>query len=245
MKNLVEVKNIKKNYGKNEAVKGISFNIKEDEILGLLGPNGSGKTTTIGMLLGLLKPTSGEILINGQNLEGNRIEILEQINFISPYIELPKKLTVKQNLTVYGKLYKINNINERIEFLSEKLRLKDLLNSITGELSSGQKNRVSLAKALINEPKVLLLDEPTASLDPEVGDFVRSFLEDYKKEKKISILLASHNMNEVTRLCKSILMMKDGIIIDKGNPEELINKHGRKNLEEVFLKLSRSKNELN
>ena len=245
MKNLVEVKNIKKNYGKNDAVKGISFNIKEDEILGLLGPNGSGKTTTIGMLLGLLKPTSGEILINGQKLEGNRIEILEQINFISPYIELPKKLTVKQNLTVYGKLYKINNINERIEFLSEKLRLEGLLNSITGELSSGQKNRVSLAKALINEPKVLLLDEPTASLDPEVGDFVRSFLEDYKKEKKISILLASHNMNEVTRLCKSILMMKDGIIIDKGNPEELINKHGRKNLEEVFLKLSRSKNELN
>ena len=245
MKNLVEVKNIKKNYGKNEAVKGISFNIKEDEILGLLGPNGSGKTTTIGMLLGLLKPTSGEIFINGQKLEGNRIEILEQINFISPYIELPKKLTVKQNLTVYGKLYKINNIIERIEFLSEKLRLEDLLNSITGELSSGQKNRVSLAKALINEPKVLLLDEPTASLDPEVGDFVRSFLEDYKKEKKISILLASHNMNEVTRLCKSILMMKDGIIIDEGNPEELINKHGRKNLEEVFLKLSRSKNELN
>ena len=245
MKNLVEVKNIKKNYGKNEAVKGISFNIQEDEILGLLGPNGSGKTTTIGMLLGLLKPTSGEIFINGQKLEGNRIEILEQINFISPYIELPKKLTVKQNLTVYGKLYKINNINERIEFLSEKLRLEGLLNNITGELSSGQKNRVSLAKALINEPKVLLLDEPTASLDPEVGDFVRSFLEDYKKEKKISILLASHNMNEVTRLCKSILMMKDGIIIDKGNPDELINKHGRKNLEEVFLKLSRSKNELN
>ena len=169
----------------------------------------------------------------------------QQINFISPYIELPKKLTVKQNLTVYGKLYKINNINERIEFLSEKLRLGGLLNSITGELSSGQKNRVSLAKALINEPKVLLLDEPTASLDPEVGDFVRSFLEDYKKEKKISILLASHNMNEVTRLCKSILMMKDGIIIDEGNPKELINKHGRKNLEEVFLKLSRSKNELN
>ena len=245
MKKLVEVKNIKKNYGRNEAVKGISFNIKEDEILGLLGPNGSGKTTTIGMLLGLLKPTSGEILINGQKLEGNRIEILEQINFISPYIELPKKLTVKQNLNVYGKLYKINNINERIEFLSEKLRLGGLLNNITGELSSGQKNRVSLAKALINEPKVLLLDEPTASLDPEVGDFVRSFLEDYKKEKKISILLASHNMNEVTRLCKSILMMKDGIIVDEGNPKELINKHGRKNLEEVFLKLSRSKNELN
>ena len=245
MKNLVEVKNIKKNYGRNEAVKGISFSIKEDEILGLLGPNGSGKTTTIGMLLGLLKPTSGEIFINGQKLEGNRIEILEQINFISPYIELPKKLTVKQNLIVYGKLYKIKKIDARIEYLSEKLRMNDLLNNVTGELSSGQKNRVSLAKALINEPKVLLLDEPTASLDPEVGDFVRSFLEDYKKEKKISILLASHNMNEVTRLCKSILMMKDGIIIDKGNPDELINKHGRKNLEEVFLKLSRGNDELN
>ena len=245
MKNLVEVKDIKKNYGKNEAVKGISFTIKEDEILGLLGPNGCGKTTTIGMLLGLLKPSSGEIFINGQKLDGNRIEILEQINFISPYIELPKKLTVNQNLIVYGKLYKIKNINQRIEFLSEKLRLNDLLNKITGELSSGQKNRVSLAKALINEPKVLFLDEPTASLDPEVGDFVRTFLENYKKEKKISILLASHNMNEVTRLCKSILMMKEGNIIDEGNPNELISKHGRQNLEEVFLKLSRSKNEFN
>ena len=244
MKNLVEVENIKKNYGNKEAVKGISFNIKEDEILGLLGPNGCGKTTTIGMLLGLLKPSSGKIVINGLGLEGNRIKILEQINFISPYIELPKKLTVRQNLIVYGKLYKIKNINEKIESLSEKLRLKDLLNRITGELSSGQKNRVSLAKSLINEPKVLFLDEPTASLDPEVGDFVRTFLEDYKREKKISILLASHNMNEVTRLCKSILMMRDGIIIDEGNPDDLINKHGRKNLEEVFLKLSRSKNEL-
>ena len=244
MKNLVEVENIKKNYGNKEAVKGISFNIKEDEILGLLGPNGCGKTTTIGMLLGLLKPSSGKIVINGLGLEGNRIKILEQINFISPYIELPKKLTVRQNLIVYGKLYKIKNIDEKIESLSEKLRLKDLLNRITGELSSGQKNRVSLAKSLINEPKVLFLDEPTASLDPEVGDFVRTFLEDYKREKKISILLASHNMNEVTRLCKSILMMRDGIIIDEGNPDDLINKHGRKNLEEVFLKLSRSKNEL-
>jgi len=244
MKNLVEVKNLKKNYGSKEAVKDISFAIKKDEILGLLGPNGSGKTTTIGMLLGLLKPTNGEILIDGKKIEGNRIDILKKINFISPYIELPKKLTVKQNLIVYGKLYNVLNINNTIEYLVEKLRLSDLLNRITGELSSGQKNRVSLAKALINNPSVLLLDEPTASLDPEIGDFVRTFLENYKKEKKISILLASHNMNEVTRLCKKILMMKDGVIIDKGNPEELIKKHGRKNLEEVFLKLSRNKNEL-
>jgi ABC-2 type transport system ATP-binding protein len=215
MKNLIEVKDIKKNYGKKEAVKGISFNVRENEILGLLGPNGSGKTTTIGMLLGLLKPTSGQILINNLKLEDHRIEILQMINFISPYIELPKKLTVKQNLYVYSKLYKVKNIEERIDYLSEKLRIGELLDNITGELSSGQKNRVSLAKALINEPRVLLLDEPTASLDPEVGDFVRTFLEEYKREKKISILLASHNMSEVTRLCKSVLMMKNGKIIDQ------------------------------
>jgi len=245
MKNLVEVKNLKKSYDLKEAVRGISFKIKDNEILGLLGPNGSGKTTTIGMMLGLLKPSNGEIIIDGKKIEDNRIEILKKINFISPYIELPKKLTVKQNLIVYGKLYSVPDIKKRIEYLSEKLRLEDLLNRITGELSSGQKNRVSLAKALINNPKVLLLDEPTASLDPEIGDYVRTFLENYKKEKKISILLASHNMNEVTRLCKSILMMKDGIIIDSGSPEELINKHGRQNLEEVFLKLSRNNNEYN
>mgnify|MGYP001315626031 CR=1 FL=1 len=243
MKKIVEVKKLKKTYSSKKAVKNISFNIMENEILGLLGPNGCGKTTTIGMLLGLLKPTSGEILIDGKKIDENRIEILERINFISPYIELPKKLTVKQNLVVYGKLYKIKNLYQTIDYLTEKLRLENLLQRVTGELSSGQKNRVSLAKALINEPYILFLDEPTASLDPEVGDFVRSFLENYKKEKKISILLASHNMNEVTRLCKYVLMMKEGEIIDNGSPEDLINKHGRKNLEEVFLKLSRSKNE--
>ncbi len=242
---LVEVKNLKKNYSSKEAVKNISFNIKENEILGLLGPNGSGKTTTIGMLLGLLKPSSGEIKIDNMDFERSRIQILSKINFISPYIELPKKLTVKQNLTVYGKLYNIKNLSERIEYLTEKLRLEDLLERVTGELSSGQKNRASLAKALINKPKVLFLDEPTASLDPEVGDFVRSFLENYKQENKISILLASHNMHEVNRLCKSVLMMKNGMIIDEGTPEFLINKHGRENLEEVFLKLSRGENESN
>ena len=243
MKNLVEVKNLKKKYGYKEAVKGISFSIKENEILGLLGPNGSGKTTTIGMMLGLLKPSNGEILIDGKKIEESRIETLQKINFISPYIELPKKLTVKQNLIVYCKLYNVVDVKNRIDYLAEKLRLEDLLNRITGELSSGQKNRVSLAKALINNPKALFLDEPTASLDPEIGDFVRSFLENYKKEKKISILLASHNMSEVTRLCKTVLMMKNGIIVDKGHPNELIEKHGRKNLEEVFLKLTREKHE--
>ena len=245
MENLVEVKNLSKKYGSKEAVKDVSFCIKENEILGLLGPNGSGKTTTIGMLLGLLKPTNGEIIIDGKKIEEKRIETLQKINFISPYIELPKKLTVKQNLIVYCKLYNVLDTKNRIEYLTEKLRLGDLLHRVTGELSSGQKNRASLAKALINNPRVLFLDEPTASLDPEIGDFVRSFLENYKKERKISVLLASHNMNEVTRLCKTVLMMKDGIIIDKGYPSELIKKHGRKNLEEVFLKLSRSLDELN
>ena len=245
MNYLVEVNKLKKNYSSKEAVKGISFNIKENEILGLLGPNGCGKTTTIGMLLGLLKPSAGEIKIDNMSFEKNRIEILSKINFISPYIELPKKLTVQQNLTVYGKLYNIKNLKERIEYLTEKLRLEELLKRVTGELSSGQKNRASLAKALINKPKVLFLDEPTASLDPEIGDFVRSFLETYKRENKISILLASHNMSEVSRLCKSVLMMKNGIIIDEGSPKDLIDKHGRKNLEEVFLKLSRSENEFN
>jgi ABC-2 type transport system ATP-binding protein len=244
MENSIEVINLSKSYGNKEAVKNINFRVNENEIIGLLGPNGCGKTTTIAMILGLLKPSNGKVLINEKNIENNRISLLHKMNFISPYIELPKKLTVMQNLIVYGKLYSVKNLNNKIEYLANKLRLEDFLKKITGELSSGQKNRVSLAKALINDPSVLLLDEPTASLDPETGDFVRTFLENYKKENKISVLLASHNMSEVKRLCDSILMMKDGIIIDKGKPDELINKHGRQNLEEVFLKLARNKNEL-
>ena len=244
MTNSIEVINLSKSYNLKKAVKKINFKVNENEIIGLLGPNGCGKTTTIAMILGLLKPTEGQVLINGMDIEIHRISLLHKMNFISPYIELPKKLSVKQNLIVYGKLYSIKNLNNKIELLANELRLKDLLDKITGELSSGQKNRVSLAKALINDPKVLLLDEPTASLDPETGDFIRTFLENYKKEKKISILLASHNMNEVKRLCTSVLMMKEGIIIDEGKPDELIKKHGRQNLEEVFLKLTRNKNEL-
>ena len=245
MSNSIEVINLSKTYKSKEAVNNINFKINENEIIGLLGPNGCGKTTTIGMILGLLKPTNGKVLINGMDIEKNKISILHKINFISPYIELPKKLTVRQNLIVYGKLYNIKNLIEQINFLSNKLRLNELLDKVTGELSSGQKNRVSLAKALINDPKVLLLDEPTASLDPETGDFVRTFLEDYKKEKKISVLLASHNMDEVKRLCSSVLMMKEGSIVDSGTPENLIKKHGRKNLEEVFLEIARNKNEFN
>ena len=245
MSNSIEVINLSKSYKSKQAVNNISFKINENEIVGLLGPNGCGKTTTIGMMLGLLKPTSGKVLINGMDIEKNKISLLHKMNFISPYIELPKKLTVRQNLIVYGKLYNVYNLNDQIEYLSKKLRLNKLLDNVTGELSSGQKNRVSLAKALINNPTVLLLDEPTASLDPETGDFVRTFLENYKKENKISVLLASHNMDEVKRLCSSVLMMKGGVIVDSGTPDHLIRKHGRKNLEEVFLELVRNKNEFN
>ena len=243
MNNNLQIDSLSKIYNGVEVVKSISFAIKRNEIIGLLGPNGCGKTTTIGMILGLLKPSSGKVLIDNQDIEKNRVDILKKINFISPYIELPKKLTVKQNLFVYGKLYNVENLDDKIDYLTEKLRLNEILNCITGELSSGQKNRVSLAKAIINDPILLLLDEPTASLDPETGDFVREFLEDFQKERKNSILLASHNMSEVERLCTSVMMMKNGSIIDYGKPEELILKHGRKNLEEVFLKLNR-KNEL-
>ena len=243
MNNNLQVNSLSKIYNGVEVVKSISFAIKRNEIIGILGPNGCGKTTTIGMILGLLKPSSGKVLIDNQDIEKNRVDILKKINFISPYIELPKKLTVKQNLFVYGKLYNVENLDDKIDYLTEKLRLNEILNCITGELSSGQKNRVSLAKAIINDPILLLLDEPTASLDPETGDFVREFLEDFQKERENSILLASHNMSEVERLCTSVMMMKNGSIIDSGKPEELILKHGRKNLEEVFLKLTR-KNEL-
>ena len=244
MQKLIVVENLSKNYQNKEAVKNINFTIDENEILGLLGPNGCGKTTTIAMMLGLLKPTNGRVRILGQDIEKNRTALLHKMNFISPYIELPKKLTVKENLIVYANLYSVKKINHRIEYLSETLRLNEFIDKQTGELSSGQKNRVSLAKALINDPSVLLLDEPTASLDPETGDFVRKFIENISKEKKMSILLASHNMDEVKRLCKNVLMMNNGVIIDKGMPDDLIFKHGKKNLEEVFLKLNRKENEL-
>ena len=241
MKKPLEVIGLSKTYNTKEAVKEVSFKVNQNEIIGILGPNGCGKTTTIGMILGLLKPSKGKVLINGVEIENQRVDLLNQLNFISPYIELPKKLTVRQNLEVYGRLYDVNKHKEKIEYLCEKLRLYEFIDKLTGELSSGQKNRVSLAKSIINNPKVLLLDEPTASLDPETGDFVRSFLEEYQQGNKTSILLASHNMAEVERLCSSVLMMNKGSIIDEGRPEELIKKHGRKNMEEVFLKLTREK----
>ena len=208
-----------------------------------MGPNGCGKTTTIGMLLGLITPTSGQIFINEKELNYKNHQFLDIMNFASPYVELPKKLSVLENLRVYGRMYLIKNLSEKIEQLVEDLNLKSFLNKKTGELSSGQKNRVSLAKSLINDPKILLLDEPTASLDPDTGDYIRSYLEKYKIENNISILLASHNMAEVMRLSDYVMMMKEGQIIDQGTATNLIDKHGRENLEQVFLKLVREKNE--
>ena len=240
----IQLKNLTKIFKKYLAVNNINFKIEKNKTVGLLGPNGCGKTTSIGMLLGLIKPTSGEIFIDNRNLDSfKRDEILTRINFASPYVELPKKLTVQQNLEVYGRLYGIKNLKKRISEIAHDLDIKTFFKRKTGELSSGQKNRVSLAKSLINKPEILLLDEPTASLDPDIGDFIRSYIQDYKTKNKVTILLASHNMNEVERLCDSIIMMRKGKIIDEGTCKELIKKHGRDNLEETFLKLARSNDE--
>ncbi len=240
----IEIKKLTKIYNNYLAVNKINFQIKKNDTLGLLGPNGCGKTTTIGMILGLVSPSAGEIIIENKNINSfRRDEILKRFNFASPYVELPKKLTVKQNLEIYGRLYGINNLSARINEISSDLDIKSFFERKTGELSSGQKNRVSLAKSLINKPEILLLDEPTASLDPDIGDFIRSYIQEYKSKNKITILLASHNMAEVERLCNNIIMMKKGNIIDSGTCEQLIKKHGRNNLEETFLKLARSKDE--
>ncbi len=240
----IEIKKLTKIYNHYTAVNKVDFQIERNKTVGLLGPNGCGKTTTIGMILGLVTPSDGEIILENKNIKSfKRDEILKRFNFASPYVELPKKLTVKQNLEIYGRLYGISKLNERIDEVAEDLNIKDFFKRKTGELSSGQKNRVSLAKSLINKPEILLLDEPTASLDPDIGDFVRGYIQNYKTKNKITILLASHNMSEVERLCDSVIMMKKGKIVDKGTCEELIKKHGRGNLEETFLKLARSKDE--
>tara|TARA_B100001057_G_scaffold460114_1_gene510896 strand:- start:2341 stop:3075 length:735 start_codon:yes stop_codon:yes gene_type:complete len=239
------VKKLVKKFKSTTAVDNISFEIEKNNTLGLLGPNGCGKTTSIGMMLGLIKPSSGEIFIDEFQLNSkNRVKLLSLMNFASPYIELPKKLTVIQNLEVYARLYGVSNKVERIEELVEDLNLSNFLYKNTGELSSGQKNRVSLAKSLINKPKLLFLDEPTASLDPDIGDFVREYLEKYKNKNELTMLLASHNMKEVERLCNKIIMMKEGKIVDSGTCNELIKKHGRENLEDTFLKIARGKSGL-
>ena len=241
----IEIKNLSKKFNEVYAVKNIDFTIGANKTIGLLGPNGCGKTTSIGMMLGLIKPTTGDIIIQNKNINTfERNKLLSIMNFASPYVELPKKLSVKQNLQIYGRLYGVNDLSLRIDELAEDLNLKDFINKKTGELSSGQKNRVSLAKSLINKPEILLLDEPTASLDPDIGDYVRSYLQSYKSKNKVTILLASHNMAEVERLCDSVIMMKKGKIIDQGTSKEIINRHGRANLEETFLKIVRSEDEV-
>jgi ABC-2 type transport system ATP-binding protein len=238
----IKVQNLTKKFNNYLAVNNISFTLERGKTLGLLGPNGCGKTTSIGMMLGLITPSSGEVLINDKNVNSaSRNDLLSKMNFASPYIELPKKLTVRQNLEVYGRLYGIKDLKNIIAQISDDLNLNNFLNKKTGELSSGQKNRVSLAKSLINKPEVLFLDEPTASLDPDIGDFVRQYIETYKSRNKVTILLASHNMKEVERLCDSVVMMKEGQIVDRGTCKELIEKHGRDNLEDTFLQIARSK----
>jgi len=242
----VSLKKLTKKFKSIVAVNELSLEVQKNKTIGILGPNGCGKTTTIGMILGLINPTSGLVEIDDQDINKiNRSEILKKINFASPYIELPKKLTVMENLVVYSKLYDIPKKEQRIEELVTDLNLTKILFKKNGELSSGQKNRVALAKSLINKPKLLLLDEPTASLDPDVGDYVRTYIETYKKNNEITLILASHNMIEVERLCEEVIMMREGNIVDRGSCQSLIKKHGRKNLEETFLKIVRDKkNEL-
>jgi ABC-2 type transport system ATP-binding protein len=236
---VIVVRDLIKRYGKTLAVGGISFTVKRGVTAALLGGNGAGKTTTLSMLLGLLLPSAGSIEIFGEDVLRHRHRVLPRINFSSPYADLPHRLTVRQNLLVYARLYGLPRRRERVEMLARDLQITPFLGRPAGKLSSGQKTRVALAKALLNEPELLLLDEPTASLDPDTGDWVRSYLENYRERTGATLLLASHNMSEVERLCSHVMMMKSGLIVDRGSPAELINRYGRTNLEEVFLHLAR------
>jgi ABC-2 type transport system ATP-binding protein len=237
----IRVERLTKRYGEVLAVDGISFSAQPGETIGLLGGNGAGKTTTIAMLLGLLVPTSGAIHVLGYDMARDRFAALARMNFSSPYVSLPSRLTVAENLKVYGHLYDVPKIDRRIGELARELSLEDLLDRPAGNLSAGQKTRVALAKALINKPELLLLDEPTASLDPDTGDWVRTWLERYRAESGCTILLASHNMAEVHRLCSRVLMLKKGVIVDQGTPDALLERYGREDLEEVFLDIARDR----
>lgn len=241
MTSAISVRDLKKHYGSIAAVDGISFDVEPGEIAGLLGGNGAGKTTTLAMILGLVLPSAGEIRILGFDAVKDRARVLPAMNFESPYVDMPLRLTVRENLTVYGDLYEVPDLKSRIAELAQALDLAEFLDRPTGKLSAGQKTRVSLAKALINRPRVLLLDEPTASLDPDTADWVRGHLERFCAETGASLLLASHNMGEVERMCRNVLMMKKGKIVDEGSPKSLIRKYGRRNMEEVFLDVARGK----
>jgi ABC-2 type transport system ATP-binding protein len=236
---VILVDNLVKRYGSTLAVDRISFTVCRGVMAALLGGNGAGKTTTLAILLGLLLPTSGTVHAFGQDVRRHRYRVLPRMNFSSPYVDLPHRLTVRQNLSIYARLYELPRRGERIAQLAQDLQIETLLDRPAGKLSAGQKTRVALAKALLNEPELLLLDEPTASLDPDTGDWVRGYLEDYRARTGATILLASHNMAEVERLCSEVMVMKAGRIVDRGSPEALIDRYGRANLEEVFLHIAR------
>jgi ABC-2 type transport system ATP-binding protein len=239
----IKVERLVKIYKKMPAVAGISFEIGPGSIAGLLGGNGAGKSTTIAMIMGLTMPTSGRVTVMGAEMPRERYRVLHRMNFESPYVDMPMRLTVRQNLTVFGMLYGVDNLAERIEELGEVLDLTDLLDRPTGRLSAGQKTRVSLAKSLVNSPELLLLDEPTASLDPDTADWVRARLERYCRDRRATILLASHNMTEVERLCERVIIMKQGHIEDDDTPARLLARYGRRTLEEVFLDVARRRDE--
>ncbi|MEO1197620.1 MAG: ABC transporter ATP-binding protein [Pseudomonadota bacterium] len=237
----ISVSSLNKSYGPVTAVDHISFDIVAGSITGLLGGNGAGKTTTIAMIMGLVLPTGGAITVLGHDMLRERYRVLHRMNFESPYVEMPLRLTVRQNLTVFGRLYGLTSLRERIADIARALGLEHLLDRPTGKLSAGQKTRVSLAKALINEPDLLLLDEPTASLDPDTADWVRNHLMDYRDRNDATILLASHNMPEVERMCSRVLMMQSGKVVDDGSPADLLAKYGRATLEDVFLDVARNR----
>ncbi|OGI46992.1 MAG: ABC transporter [Candidatus Muproteobacteria bacterium RBG_16_65_34] len=238
---VVRVVNVTKRFGDLVAVDGISFDILPGSTTALLGGNGAGKTTTLSMLLGLLLPTSGAISVFGVDMLRDRYRVLGRMNFSSPYVELPRRLTVRQNLEVYARLYGLVDIRRRIEEVGRELEIEGLMHRPYGQLSAGQKTRVALAKALLNEPELLLLDEPTASLDPDTADYVRGMLESYRRRSHATMLLASHNMSEVERLCDNVLMLRAGRLVDRGTPEALLKRYGRQNMEEVFIDIARER----
>jgi ABC-2 type transport system ATP-binding protein len=237
----IEVRDLRKSYGDVAAVKGVSFAVRAGTTTALLGGNGAGKTTTLSMLLGVLTPSAGEITVLGEDMPKHRHRVLPRMNFTSPYVDLPKRLTVGENLRVFADLYGIRQPRVRIAAVAEDCELTDFLRRPYGELSAGQRTRVSLAKAVLNEPDVLLLDEPTASLDPDIGDRMRSYLEHYQRRTGCTMLLASHHMGEVERLCDDVIMLRAGRVVDQGSPQELLARYGRDTMEDVFLDIARGR----
>ncbi len=235
------VVDLTKSYDQAVVVGPLSFALAPGSVTGLLGGNGAGKTTTIGMIMGLIEPTGGAIRVFGRDMARERYEVLGRMNFESPYVDMPHRLTVRQNLRVFGRLYGVPDVEGKIDELAESFALTEFLDRASGRLSAGQKTRVALAKALINDPELLLLDEPTASLDPDTADWVRARLEDHRRTHNCAILLASHNMNEVERLCDRVLMLKRGELVDDASPEQLLARYGRATLEEVFLDVARGR----